>query len=183
MPAVSLAILLVHIPVLNCSPANEDGHEVRQTNMAATLEVRPAKAEVARGTDAEIEVILRNDDTRPLWVNGRLLVNSPHVPQPHREIQLLVLDPRGIRLDFACKVQAGEASAEEYAVLEPGQSLSARVYLNECFDMTREGIYRITAIYEDGTESVPAPPEDFELLRGPIQSPEAQLRVVPTNSR
>jgi hypothetical protein len=151
--------------------------EDTRIDIRARLEVVLERVEIVGGTDAKIRLCLHNDEERPLWVNGRLLVNSSHAPKQYREIEIVIVDPRRVQLPFLCRVRAGQATADDYRILMPEDTLCTTVSLGECFDMTQEGAYIISAIFEDGTEHAPLCPEGSRLLRGPIHSAEKVLYV------
>lgn len=144
----------------------------------ASLDVEMPRSDVSVRSSAEARITLKNDDKRPLWVNGRLLVNSVHAPKPYRELHLVVVNPSGAQLDFQLKVRAGQASRTDYHVLGPGESLSVSVDLSECFDLTVVGAYSVVAVFEDGTDPAPPAPGQSILLRGPVQSAKKEFRIV-----
>src|SRR5690242_15690675 len=59
---------------------------------------------IAVRESARIVIALENTGTTDLWINARLLVNSPHAPASMREVSLTVRGPDGGPRDFTCKV-------------------------------------------------------------------------------
>lgn len=149
------------------------------TASGASLELRTKKAEVPQGDPAELTVVLRNTGDRPLWVNKRLLVNSPFVPEPYRDVWMAVTGPDGQERRFECKIRVGRPQAADYVALAPGQELERTVDMAKCHDLKALGAYRASATYGDGNREPPSPPDGAAPLREPLRSGQVELRVVP----
>ena len=104
-------------------------------------------------------VTLKNESNHHLWFNARMLLNTEHAPEPFRELWMEVHGPDGNRLSFDCKIKAGRTKRDQYRVLHVGAQASFVVPL-DCYDLSRQGVYRLVLHYQDGTPHPPAPPQD-----------------------
>ena len=175
-------VLRLALPVLLLAGSTDVrgwGEAMSGSASGASLELRAKKAEVPQGDPAELTVVLRNTGDRPLWVNKRLLVNSPFVPEPYREVWMAVTGPDGQERRFECKIKVGRPEPKDYVALAPGQELERTVDMAKCHDLKALGAYRASATYADGNKEPPAAPDGAAPLREPVKSGEVELRVVP----
>jgi hypothetical protein len=138
--------------------------------------IKMSGSSVGAGTAPELEFTFSNRGNATVFFNRRTLINSQLATAPSREIWLEVRPDGGKALDFQCKVRAGQAGAQAYVLLHPGESFSKIAPL-DCFDLSRPGHFRIRAHFQDGTPRPPAPPAGALLFSGPAESNEISLVI------
>lgn len=143
----------------------------------ANVQILAKQAEFKAGEPVELEAVLQNGGDHPLWVNKRLLLNSAFVPPQFREVSLEVRGPEGQEVRFSCKIRAGEALPKDYVVLKAGEKLSTPLALQQCFDLSKEGMYTVTAHYADGNPKVPPAPAGETHLSQALTSNQVQIRI------
>jgi hypothetical protein len=159
------------------SVAAQSGGKSMGEKTVANVQILAKQAEFKAGEPVEVEAVLQNSGDQPLWVNKRLLLNSAFAPPPFREVSLDVRGPdEGQEVRFICKIRAGEALPKDYVVLKAGEKLSAPLPL-KCFDLSKEGVYTVTAHYADGNPKVPPPPAGETHLSQPLTSSPVQIRI------
>ena len=72
---------------------------------------------------------------------------------------------------------AGEALPKDYVVLKAGEKLSTPLALQQCFDLSKEGVYTVTARYADGNPKVPPAPAGETHLSEALTSNQVQIRI------
>lgn len=148
-----------------------------QATVSARLEISPTIGKTTNAQEVGVNVVLSNTGSSPLWVNKRFLLNTVHSPKPFREIWLDVKAPNGKMLEFRCRIKAGYAREEHYALLPPGGSVKAEMRISDCFDMQEKGIYQIKAHYQDGSKEVPPAPENAVHLKDGLESQTIKISV------
>lgn len=142
-----------------------------EATVKAKLEISP------EGSAANVNVVLTNTGSSPLWVNKRFLFNTVYAPKPFREIWFDVKTPTGKRLEFICKVKAGAASQEHYTLLPPGDAVKTEIKISRCFDMREKGKYEVKAYYQDGNDEVPPSPSDALHLKEELVSETIKIEI------
>ena len=117
---------------------------------------------------ALVDVRITNAGNAPVWLNGRMLVNTPHAPVDMRELWFEITDPSGADIPFMAKVRTGEASEGEYVRLLPGQTHSVQVDLSTYYQMLVPGTYTVTAHYQDSRSVAPPFPSGETAFRESI---------------
>ena len=120
-----------------------------------------------------------NAGLKPLWVNGRMLLNSEYAPPVTREVWLEIEGPNSRKVEFRCKVRAGAAKPGDFVLLKSQEKKSIKVNLSDCFDFHEPGTYTIHANYQDGAGAVPESPSGAVSVRQRVRSAAATLEVVP----
>ena len=166
-------------------PPNTGSKRVTTSDVNATLELLPIDQKKSSDQAIELTVGLRNIGAGELWVNGRMLLNTPYAPKYMRELWFDVVGPGNQRIEFACKVRAGNAKPSDYRVLMPQESKQVQVRLSGCFDFTLPGTYLIRAKYQDGSEDVPPSPPGAMHLSTCLESSPAKIEIASSqgNSR
>lgn len=148
-----------------------------QATVSAKLEISPTVEKTSDEQELAVNAVLSNTGSTPLWVNKRFLLNTVYSPKPFREIWLDVKAPNGKMLEFRCRIKAGYAREEHYAVLSPGESVKAEIKISNCFDMTEKGEYEIKAHYQDGTKEVPPAPSNTVHLKDELESKTIKISI------
>jgi hypothetical protein len=118
-----------------------------------------------------------NGGEAPVWWNARALLNRHHAPAAFRELWLDVTATDGTEVPFNCKVNAGEASADDYELLAPGATHDVAVDLEHCYDLARGRRLRVVLHYRDGTPSAPAAPPGVASLTAELVSAPPTLEL------
>jgi hypothetical protein len=142
------------------------------------LEIKLASQSVKLGQDLNVTVQLKNSSANKLWVNQRMLLNKGDSPAMMRELWVNLLGPDGEQVAFSSHVRAGEADANNFAVLNPGQALSKQINLAKYFELAKPGGYQITVHYQDGTQDIPKAPAGALHLRDQLSSAPAKFQLV-----
>ena len=121
----------------------------------------------------------RDEGDAPVWWNARALLNRPHAPAAFRELWLDVTSYDGAEVPFNCKVNAGEASVDDYELLAPGATHDVAVNLEDCHDVTGGGRFRVVLHYRDGNPSPPAAPAGAVALAAELVSAPVTLELPP----
>lgn len=126
------------------------------------------------------KLVLTNNGKTPLIVNGRFLVNQPF-PNPH-EVYFEITDESGKYLFFQLLVRAGEPTAGDFKTLAPGKKLLSTDYmgivetggenLSQMYGMTKPGVYRVRAVYENRAE-----PKGMTVWKGKLYSPTVTVTI------
>ena len=148
-----------------------------QSMVTAKLEISPSIEKTSDGVKVRIKTVLTNSGATPVWVNKRMLFNTVYAPKPFREIWFDVKAPSGDKLEFRCKVKAGAAREEHYALLKPGESVERDIRLSDCFNMAEKGEYEIKAHYQDGNKEVPPAPSNTVHLKDEFESKTIKISI------
>ncbi|UCF08850.1 MAG: hypothetical protein JSW28_03935 [Thermoplasmata archaeon] len=94
-------------------------------------------------------VILTNTGSKPVPVNKRLLVNTPHAPEPFREVTFEILSPSKEILNFRTRINVGPPNEDDIAELGPSESVEHVYDAAHDFLFEEKGEYTIRAVYEN----------------------------------
>lgn len=142
------------------------------------LNIKLASQSVKPGQDLNVTVQLKNTSSSKLWVNQRMLLNRGDSPAMMRELWVDFVGPDGEQVPFSSHVMAGEAVANNFAVLDPGQDVSKEINLAKYFELAKPGGYQITVHYQDGTQDIPKAPAGALHLRERLTSVPAKFQLV-----
>ena len=149
------------------------------TKTAVSLELVSTAPRFSSGQSVNVTAQLRNAGSGPVWLNKRMLLNTEHAPASMRELWLHITGPDGQAVPFSCKVRAGKAQAKDYALVEPGETVSVKLDLTQCFDLKTPGQYKVQASYKDGNPEVPASPSGAPHLAESLESQSVSIEVTP----
>jgi len=144
----------------------------------AVLEIEVAGGEVKAEGPVLLHVTLTNRGSQPLWLNGRLGLNSPFAAPSQRELTLWIAGPDGRQLRFAAFLDQYFAQAKDFCVLRPSESVTATLDLAKYYPFDQEGVYTVRARYADGSPKFPPAPDGVIPFKGPLRSNEVQIHVV-----
>lgn len=165
--------LLSAVSLLSCSEPAANMPEPTSVQLSFS----PTSATVPAGEPVRGRLSVRNDGAAPVWLNRRFLWNAGHARPFYREVWFTVRGPDAAELPFTCKVRAGAATAEDYALLGPGEQLTEDVELSQCFDLSQPGTYEVQAHYGDGTQERPAAPQGALPLVESLDAPPVKIVV------
>lgn len=112
------------------------------------LEVAVDQPTSAPNAPLKLVVTLKNTGSVPVLVNKRLALNSPHAPDPMREIVIDVHGPDGELRPYQYKMKMGRPDASHVQTLPPQQSVTHEYELHSGYDLSKPGEYRVSALYE-----------------------------------
>jgi len=127
---------------------------VAMSNHGLIFEIRLDKSEYHSGEKIFIDLVLKNIGNSPICINSRMAVNHKSAPPQYREIELFLERRGGNRIDFDCKVNIRRATGKEYKILQPGESITRRYEMTNCFQFKKTGEYTVKANFQDGTKAV-----------------------------
>jgi len=119
-----------------------------------SFELKPDKKEYRLGEKIYVDLILKNIGNSPMCINSRMVINHISAPSQYREIELFMEKKGGNRLDFDCKVNTRRATAKDYKVIQPGESIVRKYDITNCFQINKKGEYSIKASFQDGTKAI-----------------------------
>jgi hypothetical protein len=112
-----------------------------------TLTLRVSTAPSAVGAALSAELTLANTGPEPVVVNGRLAENTPHAPDPYREVTFELEGPDGKPLSFGPKIRIGAPQPSDAREIAPGASIKHSYDLARLYDLKKPGNYRVRAFY------------------------------------
>ena len=138
-------------------------------NHEIELSVVPSKPVYAIDEDVIVEISLKNKADETRWLNGRMLANTKHAPDSHRELTL-TLSNSDRELPFRAKIRTGSVDPADYILLGSGDSLTKEYCLTDWFDVQSPSEYVLTASFQDGNDAPPKAPSGSTYIEGPIES-------------
>ena len=129
----------------------------------------PSKPAYTMQEEVFVEISIKNIASETRWLNGRMLANTKHAPDSHREITL-VLSSNDRELPFRAKIRTGSVTSADYILLGAGDSLTKEYCLSDWFDVQSPSEYVLIARFRDGNESPPKAPSGSAYISGPIES-------------
>jgi hypothetical protein len=111
------------------------------------LELRVPDGPVPLGDEVVVEVVLANQGTTPVLVNGRMLMAPPDMPEPFREVTFEVNGPPGYVNRRLVHVNAGRPRPEQFVELAPGDHITKAFELTMLESMNLPGSYDVRATY------------------------------------
>ena len=140
---------------------------------------------VGPGGSRQFTLRLRNAGHGRLWVNKRMAIGVKKQPAsslPQRvgslsevwfdlRVGTLWIDP------FDCKVNSRFANADDFQLLEPGESVSVVRDLHCLSALRRPGTYVLVGHYRDDTGAVPEPRAGATYLGGEVTSAPVKIVV------
>lgn len=122
--------------------------EVKLTN-AAPLELSlvAEMPQVPPGEAIFVKMTISNAGSRPLTINGRMLLNHPAAPDTAREIDLQISGPPGYINLKKFYVNAGPPTPDHFVELQPAEYIERRYELTKYYSLHMAGAYQLTARY------------------------------------
>lgn len=118
------------------------------------FELKLGKNEYDIGERIIVDLILKNVSNSPLCINSRMVINHNSAPSQYREVELFLESKEGNLMDFDCRVNTRRATEKDYRVVQPGESVTRKFEITNCYKIKKTGKYAIRASFQDGTKAI-----------------------------
>lgn len=157
------------------TPAHLADAKSRRVNAPVSFHLTLSKADYTRNEPIEATLSLKNNGSKPVWVNTRFYINAPTQPPEERDVTLDVTGPDGKLLTTTYSYQTGFPKSDYFQLLPGGQTAKAEHPrdLRSYFQFQAPGRYTVVATYEN----VFGPELGLPAFTGPAKSKPVTLTV------
>jgi hypothetical protein len=133
------------------------------------------KPSYAAGEAILLSFGLKNEGKEPLWVNTRFYVGAKSLPEPHRDVVLIVTGPKGAELPSTYTHRTGFPKTDFFMRLAPGEEAASPQPrdLRTFFDLKEPGTYILQAVYLNSY----GPELGLEAFTGPAKSKPVKFMI------